>query len=298
VGLSHSTLKAKNVSLESREAAAYGSKLSSGGRIKKVYAEKAVLFGDRIDRYQYDRVRVTFAREEGSPTRKTEGERQESSIKRSATQIYRLVEANVRKHGDFEPVFATLTFKENIEDLKLANNIFKNFLKRLNYKLDTSLRYICVPEIQYERQQKYGVAVWHFHVVFFNLPFLPFWEFQETWGQGWTRIEGIDEIRSMGAYLAKYLQKSLMERKLFGRKAYFTSRALCRPIEVWGITEVRELLSGVIILAEETKNYKEVKITRIVCRKLSNISDVLMEPAQREKRMTSQKSAMVYPLLP
>jgi len=72
----------------------------------------------------------------------------------------------------YKPLFLTLTFKEPVEDLQQANGEFKKFIKRLNYSLGLELKYLTVPEIQMKRFQKYGVKVWHFHTIFFNLPYI------------------------------------------------------------------------------------------------------------------------------
>lgn len=210
--------------------------------ISKVYYKKSVQYGNYIEVYEYDKVKVTFKKRNTYnliPDREKK-ERRVDSIGRARTNIYRIVEANVGRYGDFEPVFLTLTFRENIKELSVANAEFRLFIKRLNYRARSKLKYLCVPEFQ-----KRGAV--HFHMVLFNMPFIDKHEIEDIWGLGMTNIQGVKKIKSMGAYLAKYLSKSTIDKRLRGQKAYFTSRKIYRPIETYGSFEVDNILSRATI---------------------------------------------------
>lgn len=145
--------------------------------------------------------------------------------------------------------FLTLTFKENITDMKKANKEFTEFNKRLSYKLykvkKNVLKYLCVPEFQ-----KRGAI--HYHVIYFNLPYVDWKEIMEVWNvnnTGGVYIECIKDkdkngnsIESVAKYIAKYVSKNnsvgednyiiWRERGLLNQKRYFTSRGLHKKKEV------------------------------------------------------------------
>ena len=80
----------------------------------------------------------------------------ERSLKRAKMNLRRLINANVGQYGkDVTAKFLTLTFKENIQDIKQANYEFKKFIKRLNYKVygtkKAILKYTTVIEFQKKR---------------------------------------------------------------------------------------------------------------------------------------------------
>jgi hypothetical protein len=170
-----------------------------------------------------------------SPFRKrralAEQEISESSISRTKNTLIRLINANSRM-WNMEPQFITFTFKENVTDLSTANAVFTNFIKRLNYRYfgtkQSIARYVVVPEFQ-----KRGAV--HYHAIFFNLPPIDIKEefktdeFQHLWGQGFIKIKPMDNIPNVGLYMTKYMTKDATDRRLVGRKKYFSSRHLLKP---------------------------------------------------------------------
>jgi hypothetical protein len=222
-------------------------------RISKVYTKKAVKYGDSIEVFEYEKPQISFTREGEVPSaRRTKGTRTESSISRARRTLFRLVEGNVRKHGNFPPVFVTLTYKDNIQDLRKSNYLYKKFVKRLNYFLGTRLKYVTVPEWQ-------SRGAIHYHTVFFNLPYIDKFTLEDIWSHGFTNIQVVKNIRSMGAYLAKYFSKSANDPRLFGERSYFASRGLNRPVDIYGGYEVDDLMEHVTIVSERITPYKEYK---------------------------------------
>jgi hypothetical protein len=134
-----------------------------------------------------------------------------------------------------EPQFITFTFKENEQDVTNANIIFTNYIKRLNYHYfgtkDSVAKYVVVPEFQ-ER----GAV--HYHAIFFNLPLVnkrkefESGEFAELWGQGFIKIKLMQNIPNVGLYMTKYMTKDATDRRLIGRKKYFSSRHLIKPVVI------------------------------------------------------------------
>jgi hypothetical protein len=239
---------------EDRERAIDFLRVSKRKDISKVYGVKAISYGKKIEVIDYGRVRVTFKKNEHRKERSKEGKRKTSSIYRARTAIYRLVEGNIRQHGEYMPVFLTLTFRENVCDLRRANGLFKLYIKRMNYRFNLRLKYLVVPEFQ-----KRGAV--HFHVIFFNMPYIDKNELENTWNYGMTNVQGLRKVRNVSAYVAKYLSKETFDNRLFGEKAYFCSRGLKRPIETYGIAEVDKVLQSAVLLGSTTKINRHSKVT-------------------------------------
>ncbi len=157
-----------------------------------------------------------------------------ASMQRSRSQLLRLVNMNawqwMKPTGkSYIPVFLTFTFAENIKDIPIANRIFSNFIKRLNYFIaDTKtsfLKYTVVTEFQdFSRD-----GVIHYHAVFFNLKHIWKDTLYEIWGQGFVDIKKISHVDNLGAYISKYMVKHFEDDRLDGKKRYFSSRGLHKP---------------------------------------------------------------------
>lgn len=164
-------------------------------------------------------------------------EKNSSSLSRSRSTIRRLIYANAgtwkdRNGYSIPPKFLTLTFHENIQDLKLANHRLMNFIQRLNYQfggvLVESLKYICVPEFQ----QRGAI---HYHLVLFNFPFVDrvFKRLRDCWGGDRIELKTIRNdagISNIIGYVSKYITKQADDPRFFGQKRYFASRGIKKPI--------------------------------------------------------------------
>ena len=53
---------------------------------------------------------------------------------------------------------------------------------------------------------------------------------REIWGNGFIKINRIDRVSNVGAYICKYMTKD--NKDLVGQKCYFTSRGLKKPVEI------------------------------------------------------------------
>ena len=172
---------------------------------------------------------------------------------RSKRNLKRLINSNTeiyqKKNGElFPPVFLTLTFAENITNVQQANKEYTNFLKRLNYWVwkikKNKLKYAGVIEFQ-----KRGAV--HYHVVFFNLKFIDKKDIAEIWSNGFIKINETKDISDLGSYVCKYMSKNFNDSRLCGKKTYFTSRGLSKPIELMEKNAVEAML-------EYLKNFKSV----------------------------------------
>jgi hypothetical protein len=142
------------------------------------------------------------------------------SLNRTRTEIRRLINANPQLTK-----FMTLTFADNITDLKTANYAFNKFVLRMSYKYP-GFQYLAVPEFQ-----KRGAV--HYHVLC-NLPFVHYSEIRALWGQGNIDIRKVDNVTNLGAYVCKYLSKDMFDERTFGKKKFFRSQSLSEAIEILG----------------------------------------------------------------
>jgi len=142
------------------------------------------------------------------------------SLNRTKTEIRRLTNSNPQLNK-----FMTLTFADNITDLKTANYIFNQFIKRIVYKYG-NFEYLAVPEFQ-----KRGAV--HYHLLC-KLPFIEIAKLQSIWGQGFIKINKIDNVNNVGAYVCKYLSKDMFDERTFNKKKFFRSQSLKTSIEIFG----------------------------------------------------------------
>lgn len=219
--------------------------------MSNIIYHKKVVSGNVTEIYSYENgVKVGEQMPAGHNVKKdteeiTEEERQardkqnlQRSLSRTIRNLRRSINANVGVWGDYFPKFMTLTFKQNVKDHKTANDEFKRFIQRLNYRVfkkTSGLKYTCVVE-----RQKRGAI--HYHVIFYNLPYTPFNELLDVWQNGseqrGLRINAIEEIDNVGSYVTKYISKEIRalkdgkggEREK-DKKIYFQSRGLKKPSE-------------------------------------------------------------------
>lgn len=219
----------------------------------KKYKKKFIVSGDILELYEYENDIYTdydLSKFRDHPGRCNSSITDEDTKKmnraktsnRSARNVRRLVNSNIEEYSKF----VTLTFRDDVKDLKEANYIFKKFKQRLEYQLKINLKYLCVPEFT-----KKGRV--HFHVIFFNLPFIKNTTLEMIWGQGFIKINKIDNCDNVGSYVAKYMTKE--NEQLIEQKSYFTSRNLDKPIELINEKEIEILadsLSPTDVVYEQT----------------------------------------------
>jgi len=147
------------------------------------------------------------------------------SLRRTRSKIVRLIDCNPDLN-----TFLTLTFKDNVCDLKKANLVFNKFIKRLKRQVP-GLKYLAVPEFQ-----KRGAV--HYHVlVNFEMENK---RLADIWGNGFVMINKVKHVNRIGAYVAKYISKDLFDLRYFGMRKILSSRNLAKPIVVIIRSEIRE----------------------------------------------------------
>lgn len=141
---------------------------------------------------------------------------------KARNNLRRLITANF----DANSKFITLTFKDNVTDVKRANREFKKFVQRLRYRFGKDFKYAAV--IQFQDR---GAV--HYHMMS-DLKYVPHAELQEIWRNGYVYINKINHVDNVGAYMVRYMGKDMTDTRLMGLKSYLTSRNLVRPLEFIG----------------------------------------------------------------
>jgi hypothetical protein len=191
----------------------------------------------------------------------------EKSMLRARSKLRRLVNANAwkwkRPDGSvFTPKFVTLTFADNLQNIKEVNQIFSLFIKRLNYhegnaEKESFLKYVVVTEFQ-------GRGAVHYHAIFFNLEYIWGDDLRAIWNYGILHIRNIDNVSNAGAYICKYMGKGFHNERLDGKKRYFSSRGLFKPREIKNEGIAHKILKAIPkALLKKSKIYNDVSDNRI-----------------------------------
>ena len=204
------------------------------------YSKKVIVSGNIVEVYDYEKPIIAgySIKDNYKCGRCFEASEEDKQINRGKVfnrakrDIRRLVNCNIQENSKF----ITLTFVDNITDLKLANYEWKKFKQRLETKIGYKLQYVVVIEFQ-----KRGAI--HYHCVMFNLPYIKNNKLQEIWGNGFVKINNIDNVDNVGAYVCKYMTKTDDDR-LIGQKMYFSSRGLEKPVEIKEKARVETLASA------------------------------------------------------
>jgi hypothetical protein len=191
------------------------------------YRIKIYKFGDIYEFYIYEiPVFIGFQKsncELGRDT--TEEVKIENRIKvvtRIRNRVRRLTLANFNENSKF----FTATFAENITDMEFANYEFMKFIQRLKYHYG-DFKYLVVVEFQ-------DRGAIHYHMIS-DFGYIKHSELAKIWGNGFVWIRDLlksnngKPVDNVGAYIVKYMNKDVLDERLMGKKAYFTSRNLKRP---------------------------------------------------------------------
>ena len=176
--------------------------------------------------------------------RSSDNEKRSDNINKSKINLRRLINANVTSND----LFVTLTYAENMTDVNQAKHDFKMFVKAMKRK-GYLLKYVYVVEFQ-----KRGAI--HFHVILFDMKYISNDELASVWKKGFVRINRIDKVDNVGAYVVKYMQKDLMDSRLIGKDLYGRSRGLNEPIEIKDSQEVAVLES---VLNDKSLVYQNIR---------------------------------------
>ena len=141
---------------------------------------------------------------------------------RTRNNVRRLAIANF----DEKSRFFTATFADNITGMDFANKEYKKFIQRLKYYYG-DFKYLVVIEFQ-------DRGAIHYHMLA-DFGYIEHKDLEEIWSNGWVWIRDLltankgNPVDNVGAYIVKYMNKDVIDKRLMGKKAYFTSKNLVRP---------------------------------------------------------------------
>lgn len=149
------------------------------------------------------------------------------NIIRSKLECQRIAKANINEWQ----TFITLTFAENIQDVKVANNRFKYFIDKVR-RVKPDLKYLCITEFQ-----KRGAI--HYHMLsninikdsslIYSQEDNPKFKHIKFWNEGFDSIEIMKgDVKKIIGYISKYMTKNI-DNRLFSHRRYFYSQNLQQP---------------------------------------------------------------------
>jgi len=153
--------------------------------------------------------------------------RSEDDARRAVLVFRRIAYANIKGLGN--PVLASFTYSENMDDFETAREDWRTFAKRATLAFGSAFRYICVTEFQ-ER------GAIHYHALLWGIPSSVVVTERHTrlvaslWGKGFIDLRQTDGSTKLATYLSKYTSKTFSDIRLSGRRAYTTSRNIIRPV--------------------------------------------------------------------
>lgn len=125
------------------------------------------------------------------------------SLKLSMSKLRDIINTNVTNTENC--LWVTLTYKENMTDVKRLYSDYNKFSKKMLYHYGKHEYINCV-----EPQER---GAWHMHVImiFDHKIFIPNEEIANHWGHGFTKTTNIKDCDNVGAYLSAYLSNVEIE---------------------------------------------------------------------------------------
>jgi hypothetical protein len=146
------------------------------------------------------------------------------AMNRARNTLTRLINSNVYQYFNtkgrpYPPAFLTLTFAEDIRNQQQANELFTLFIKRLNYKVHKNKSYTLKYSVVVEFQDKTREGVIHYHVLFYDLPYIHVLVLQKIWREGTIDVHAVKKVNSVSKYVTKYMHKNFQDERLDGHKS-------------------------------------------------------------------------------
>jgi len=209
----------------------YAKKISYGDSFEVRLYEREPYFGSRVSRRSVASNGVlpcvVVRGEDSSPAREPRARRADNA-RRASVVFRRIVAANL---GEFAcPVLASLTYAENMQDVRRGRKDFNRFARALRACFGGAVRYVAVPEFQTR-------GALHFHALIWGIPSGVVEAERDTrlvagmWGHGFIDLKNTDGSPRLASYLAKYLYKDYANPKLAGIRSFVVSRNCARPVE-------------------------------------------------------------------
>lgn len=149
------------------------------------------------------------------------------NIMRSKLECQRLAKSN----AEVWKTFITLTFAENITNIKIANMKFRYFVDKIR-RIYKDFKYICIPEFQ-----KRGAV--HYHLLsnidinntslVYSQENNNYFKHIKYWNEGFTKVDELNnDIKKIVGYISKYMTKDI-DNRLFNHHRYLYSKNLIKP---------------------------------------------------------------------
>lgn len=180
------------------------------------------------------------------------------TVNKIRTNLHDLANDNFTR-GD---KFVTFVHADQVLDLKVSNEYFDRFVKRLKYHENGGAPFSYLAGIEFKQKNRDCI---HYHVLW-NLPYIKQKKLLQYWGKGRGSVfvRRIYHVNNLGDYLLKYIGKGISDRRFEGQKAYLCSKNLIRKKgryasddEVNGIIRSKGLGSKNMTFSSkyETENY-------------------------------------------
>lgn len=212
-----------------------------------IYNCKIIHCGDYTQLYFYDSIKSKNVADKDKPIIKSIDEIDTENLykKENKNELKTIMVSNAyrsnfncqricKANADVWESFITLTFKENLKDVSIANKKFNAFVSNVRKK-KPDFMYIAVPEFQ-----KRGAV--HYHLLsnlskedtdiiikqkntkesdnFYDVKY---------WNKGFSAVDFIkSDYKKIFSYISKYMTKDI-DNRLFGKKRYFFSQNLNQP---------------------------------------------------------------------
>lgn len=190
---------------------------------------KIIQSGTLLEVYRYEKnlpIRRSVPRQNTDRKRNNRiTKRSFDSVRRAARAFRRIVRSNLV--GNDVPSLFTFTMYQKLS-YSTSVRIFTRFAARLRRVCGGEFRYIAVPEFQ-----KRGAV--HWHVLIWGLSAYAKNEratrrISRLWQRGFVDCVITDGHPKLSGYLAKYMSKTMSDIRLGGKKAYYASRNILRPM--------------------------------------------------------------------
>lgn len=211
--------------------------------------KKAIISGNIVEIYEYEHGYLKGYEDKINKSGRKKDyksddyiENRKKTLQRARKNLTRIINSNFNQYGKhLTSKFLTLTFRDDIRDVQTANYEFKKFMQRLNYYIfkvkGSNIKYSGVIEFTEEGRI-------HYHVVLYNLPYVQADKIAEIWMNGFIKINKINKVDNVGAYVCKYMSKDNSDPRLEFQKCYFNSRDLKKPDEITDKKRVEALLQA------------------------------------------------------
>jgi hypothetical protein len=80
--------------------------------------------------------------------------------------------------------------------------------------------------------------------MFFNLPYVHKGLLEKTWKQGYAQVKSVYRVKNLARYMTKYMVKGFDDVRLEGKKRYFASKNLLKPIVLREYEVVEPLIAS------------------------------------------------------